>query len=209
VSLIHRPHQPAEKLSDVLADLAAPQTGTVSLADVMAAVGERSFGALLVLLAIPNMLAGVIPGLSIVLGLPLMLLSLQLIVAARRPWLPPRLARLEIRRSDLHRLVDKVSPRLRRLERALRPRLPGLTAPWAKRLIGVACLALSVFVFLPIPLANLLPAIGIMLFGFAILERDGLVAIAATAVTIVCLTLFGSVAFAFTAAAGQAIQQLG
>jgi len=175
----------------------------------MAAVGERSFGALLVLLAIPNMLAGVIPGLSIVLGLPLMLLSLQLIVAARRPWLPPRLARLEIRRSDLHRLVDKVSPRLRRLERALRPRLPGLTAPWAKRLIGVACLALSVFVFLPIPLANLLPAIGIMLFGFAILERDGLVAIAATAVTIVCLTLFGSVAFAFTAAAGQAIQQLG
>jgi len=138
MSLTRRRHQPAEKLSDILAGLAAPQAGSVSLADVIAAVGERSFGAILVLLAIPNMLAGVIPGLSIVLGLPLMLLSLQLIVAASRPWLPRRLAKLEIHRSDLRRLVDKGSPHLRRLERGPRPRLPGLTAPWAKRFIGVA-----------------------------------------------------------------------
>ena len=198
---MRRPHQPAEKLSDILDHLAAPQTGPISMADVIAAVGERSFGALLVLLAIPNLFAGVIPGLSIVTGLPLMLLSLQLVFAAGRPWLPPRLARLDIRRSDLRRLSDRVGPHLRRLERGLKPRLLMLTAPWAERLIGTACLLLSVFVFLPIPFANLLPSIGIMLYGFALLERDGLLAIAATAVAITCLTLFGSVAFAFTAAA--------
>ena len=206
---MRRPHRHAEKLSDILDGLAAPQSGSVSMTDVIAAVGERSFGALLVLLAIPNLFAAVIPGLSIVMGLPLMLLSLQLIVAARKPWLPRRLARLEIRRSDLHRLVDKVGPALRRLERGLKPRLLIMTAPWAERLIGAACLVLSLFVFLPIPFANLLPAIGIMLYGFALLERDGLLAIAATAVTVACLTLFGSVAFAFTAAAGHALRQLG
>jgi len=181
----------------------------VSLADVVAVVGERSFGALLVLLAIPNVLAAVLPGLSIVLGLPLMLLSLQLVVAAKKPWLPNRLARLEIRRIDLDRLVEKTSPHLRRLERGLKPRLLILTAPWAERLIGAACLALSIFVFLPIPFANLLPALGIMLFGFAILESDGLFAIVGAAVTVVCLSLFGSVAFAFAAAASLAIRQLG
>jgi hypothetical protein len=206
---MRRPHQPREKLSDILDNLAAPQAGAVSMADVIDAVGERSFGALLVLLAIPNLFAAVVPGLSIVMGLPLMLLSLQLVFAARRPWLPPRLARVEIQRSDLRRLVDKVGPRLRRLERGLKPRLLILTAAWSERVIGTACLVLSVFVFLPIPFANLLPSIGIALYGFALLERDGLLAIAATAVTIACLTLFGSVAFAFTAAAGHAIRQLG
>lgn len=209
MALHQRPHPPVEKLSDILAGLAAPNSGSVSLAEVLAAVGERSFGALLVLLAIPNMLAAVLPGLSIVLGMPLILLSLQLIVAAKKPWLPARLARLEIRRADLDRVVTKLSPHLRRIERVLGPRLLVLTAPRAERLIGAACLALSVFVFLPIPFANLVPAIGIMLFGFAILERDGLFAIAATAVTVACLTLFGGVAFAFIAAVGLALRQLG
>ena len=155
MSLRHRPQRPAERLSDILEGLAAPRTGSVSLADVVAVVGERSFGALLVLLAIPNVLAAVLPGLSIVLGLPLMLLSLQLVVAAKKPWLPNRLARLKIRRIDLDRLVEKTSPHLRRL------------------------------------------------------ERDGLFAIVGAAVTVVCLALFGSVAFAFAAAASLAIRQLG
>jgi len=99
-------------------------------------VCERSFGALLVLLGIPNVLAGVIPGLSIVLGFLLTLLSLQLVVAAKKPWLPARLARLEIRRKDLRRLVEGIRPHLRRLERGLRPRLLMLTARWAERPIG-------------------------------------------------------------------------
>ena len=204
-----RPRRPTERLSEILDALAAPESGSVSLATVVAAVGERSFGALLVLLGIPNVLAGVIPGLSIVLGFLLTLLSLQLVVAAKKPWLPARLARLEIRRKDLRRLVERIRPHLRRLERGLRPRLLVLTARWAERLIGVACLVLSILVLLPIPFANLLPAVGIVLFGFAMLERDGLVAIAAVAVSAVSLLLFGGVAFAFTTAAGHAFRQLG
>ena len=198
----------SDRLSDIVERLAGTGSEGVSLADVLAAVGERSFGALLVLFALPNVFAGVLPGLSIVLGLPLMLLSLQLLVAARKPWLPARLARLEVRTRELRRLADALVPRLRVLERGLKPRLLLMTAPWAERLIGAACLALATLVFLPIPFANLLPAAGIMLFGSALLERDGLVAIAAVAVTAVSLVLFGGLAFAFGAAAGHALRQL-
>jgi len=198
----------SDRLSDIVERLAGTGSEGVSLADVLAAVGERSFGALLVLFALPNVFAGVLPGLSIVLGLPLMLLSLQLLVAARKPWLPARLARLEVRTRELRRLADALVPRLRVLERGLKPRLLLMTAPWAERLIGAACLALATLVFLPIPFANLLPAAGIMLFGSALLERDGLVAIAAVAVTAVSLVLFGGLAFAFGAAAGHAFRQL-
>lgn len=198
----------SDRLSDVLEQLAGTSKDAVSLGDVLAAVGERSFGALLVLFALPNLFAGILPGLSIVLGMPLMLLSLQLLVAARKPWLPARLAHLEVRTTDLRRMAGTLVPRLRVLERGLKPRLLLMTAPGAERIIGAACLALAVLVFLPIPFANLLPAVGIILFGSALLERDGLVAIAALAVTAVSLALFGGVAFAFGAAAGHALRQL-
>lgn len=193
----------------MLTRLAEPESGSVTLDELRAAAGDRSFGALLVLLAIPNMVAGLIPGLSILLGLPLILVSLQLLVGAERPWLPRRLARLEIPRADLRRIVDRVQPFLQRLERALKPRLEFLMAPWAERLIGLACLVLSLFVFLPIPFANLLPATGVLLFGFSLLERDGLMALAAMGAVWVSAALFGGVAFAFVTAAGHTVQQLG
>jgi hypothetical protein len=204
-----RPRPRADRLSVILARLAEPEEGSVTLAEVLTAVGERSFGALLVILAIPNMVAGLIPGLSIVLGLPLLLVSMQLVVGAERPWLPRRLAHLKIKRSDLRRMVERTRPTLRRLERALQPRLEFLTSPWAERLIGLGCLALSVLVFLPIPFANLVPAIGIMLFGFSMLERDGLMALAAMGIVGVSAALFSGVAIAFFAAAGLTVRQLG
>jgi len=193
----------------MLTRLAEPESGSVTLGELRAAAGDRSFGALLVLLAIPNMVAGLIPGLSILLGLPLILVSLQLLVGADRPWLPRRLARLEIPRADLRRIVGRVQPFLQRLERALKPRLEFLMAPWAERLIGLACLVLSLFVFLPIPFANLLPATGVLLFGFSLLERDGLMALAAMGAVWISAALFGGVAFAFVTAAGNTVQQLG
>jgi hypothetical protein len=199
----------AERLSDILARLAEPATGSITLGEVLAAVGERSFGALLVILAIPNMVAGLIPGLSILLGLPLLLVSLQLLIGAEKPWLPQRLARLEIQRTDLRRILERTRRVLRRLERALRPRLEFLTASWAERLIGLGCVALSILVFLPIPFANLVPATGIMLFGFSMLERDGLMALAAMGIVGLSAALFGGVAFAFITAAGHTVRQLG
>jgi hypothetical protein len=116
---------------------------------------------------------------------------------------------VEISRTDLRRIVARALPLLRRLERALQPRLEFLMGPWGERLIGLACLALSVFVFLPIPFANLLPATGILLFGFSMLERDGLLALAAMGAVWVSAVLFGGVAFAFVTAAGNTIRHLG
>jgi hypothetical protein len=196
------PRPRAEKLSGILDRLAEPAAGSVTLAEVLTAIGERSFGALLVMLAMPNMVAGLIPGLSILLGLPLLLVSMQLLIGADRPWLPRRLARVEITRQDLRRVAGRVGP-------WLRPRLEFLTAPWAERLIGLACLGLSLLVFLPIPFANLVPALGILLFGFSMLERDGAMALVAFGIVGLSAALFSGVAFAFLTAAGHTVRQLG
>ncbi len=191
------------RLSDLLAALAQPSDGVVTLGELVDAVGERSFGALLALLAVPNMVAGIVPGVSMVLGLPLVLVSLQLVVAARRPWLPRRLAQIVIRRRDLARVFARIDPGLRRLERALRPRLAYLTAPWAERLIGIGCCGLSLLVLLPIPLSNGVPSVGILCFALALLERDGVFALAGTAVLVLCWVAYGGVAASIGAAVGH------
>lgn len=193
----------AGRLSDILAGLARPAEGVVTLGEFVDAVGERSFGALLALLAVPNMVAGIVPGLSMILGMPLVLLSLQLVVAARRPWLPRRLARIVIRRRDLGRIVARIDPRLRAMERALRPRLEFLTEPWAERLIGLGCFGLSLLVLLPIPLSNGIPSLGILCFGLALLERDGIFAIAGTGVLTACWFAYGGLVATLGVAAGH------
>jgi hypothetical protein len=63
-----RPHPRTERLSDLRARLAEAVAGSVASGELPSAVGERSFGALLVILALPNRIAGVIPGLSILLA---------------------------------------------------------------------------------------------------------------------------------------------
>ena len=48
----------SRRLSDILVEVAGSGRETVFVSDVLRAVGERSFGALLVLFAMPNVLAG-------------------------------------------------------------------------------------------------------------------------------------------------------
>ena len=54
-----------------------------------------------------------------------------------------------------------------------------------------------------------MPATGIMLFGFSMLERDGLMALAAMGIVGVSAALFSGVAIAFVTAAGLTVRQLG
>jgi hypothetical protein len=44
-----------------------------------------------------------------------------------------------------------------------------------ERLLGVACLFLSIIILLPIPLANFLPAVYLAAIAFGMLQRDGAV----------------------------------
>jgi hypothetical protein len=145
----------------------------ISIQDLLEAMGDRAYGALLLIFALPNVLPTP-PGTSSVLGAPLIFLALQLAAARPTPWLPKLIASRAIAREDFVKLVGRAAPWISRAERLLGPRLEFLTAPLVERLIGVLCVLLSIVLFLPIPLGNMLPALAICLFALGILERDGL-----------------------------------
>lgn len=181
-------HHPASghRLSEVLAALAADESRErIFIGDLFRALGDRAFGALLLIFALPNVVPTP-PGTSAILGLPLVILSAQLMLG-QSPWLPKLIAGRSIARADFAAMVVRISPWLARGERLLKPRLAFAVSPVAEHAIGLLCLVLALVLALPIPLGNILPALSICLFSFALLERDGLFSLAGLAAAIVSL----------------------
>ena len=145
-----------------------------AVADLLSALGDQGFGLLILLLALPNALPGpMIPGFSAPFALAIGLLGLQLARGFPMPRLPGWLKRRSMPQERFRRFVLRTEPVLRRLERWLRPRPSGLTQGPGERLVGVALIALSAVLVLPVPFGNLPIALSIMIIALGLLEGDG------------------------------------
>jgi len=185
----------AGPLSISLATLAAdPGRERVSLSDLLELLGDRALAALLLIFALPNVIP-VPPGASAILGLPMLLVAAQLAFGGR-PWLPDFLARRSLSQAQFSSVVNKMAPWLARAEKLLRPRWQALAGPVAERLVGAMCLVLSLVVFLPIPLGNMLPAFAVCVLCLGLMERDGLCVLAGTLLAATALTVVAGVLYA-------------
>jgi hypothetical protein len=167
------PAVPPQRVSALLAELAETWPHErVSLGDVTRLLGERGYGVLMFVLALP----GVLPGVSSIAAIPLALVAVQLAIGLPRPWLPRILAARSLSRVEFARMVERVAPHLARVERLLRPRLAVLTGAIGERVIGVMCLVLALLLTVPV-LFNWPLVVPIALMSLAVLERDGAFAI--------------------------------
>lgn len=189
--------QQSPRLSAVLAAFAASEKREkATIFDLVGAMGDRAFGALLICFAIPNLIP--IPGISTVMAIPLIYLSMQLIAGRSMPRLPRSVAPRMVRWRHFERLL----PWIAHAERLSSPRLPLLVSPTVERAIGVITLLLSVVLLLPIPLGNMLPAAAVALFGLALLQKDGLATVlgvgaAATSILVVLGVMWTAAASAW------------
>ena len=180
-----QPRPRPRRLSAVLREIAGSGDERIGLDALVRAFGNRSFGAMMLLFAMPNVIP-LPPGSSAIFGVPLVIIAAQLALGRSALWLPGFLQRRSIRTADLKRIIDRILPGLRRIERLLSPRLALLFGSVGVRVIGVVCLALAIVLFLPIPGANMLPGAAIAVLSLALLQRDGvawLVGMAAAAVS--------------------------
>jgi hypothetical protein len=182
-------------LSDVLQQLAEDgERERISVGDLLEALSDRALGALLFVFACPNALPA-LPGTSVILGAPLVLLAAQL-AFKRKPWLPGFIARRSMARPDFQALIGRICPWLRRAEKMLRPRASAWALPPMEYLVGLVCLLLAIVVLLPIPLGNMLPALAISMLALGVLERDGLWIMAGLAAAAASAVLVSGVLFA-------------
>lgn len=191
---------PGRQLSEVLRDLIAGEGERVSVRDIVTALRDRSFAPLMVIFAAPNVFL-FIPGSSVFTALPLMLLGMQLLLGRSEIWLPRLVADRSIDQSAFRRIVTVSVPYVERIERMAKPRWWPKSYLAAERVIGGTSLILAVFLFLPIPFANGLPALSIVMLALGLSERDGYWFIAGLVLALIsCLVVVGILsvgAFAF------------
>jgi hypothetical protein len=158
----------------------AEETGPdrLSFSELATQLHSRSWGGLLFIFAAINVLP-LPPGTSAFFALPILIVSAQMIFGRASPWFPARIDRRGVKKHELQRLIAKMEWLELRVERIFKPRLPTLTGPTATRLIGLVCFLLALVAAIPVPLFHIAPAAAIVLFGLALIYRDGALVIAA------------------------------
>ncbi|PSO79053.1 MAG: hypothetical protein BRC41_19490 [Cyanobacteria bacterium QH_9_48_43] len=162
----------------------------VKLADILGLAGERIWGFLFVIISLPSALPVPAPGYSTPFGIVIFLLAVQLVVGSEQPWLPQRVRNYKLELEQAQRIVKKAIPWLRRIEAVARPRLDYVCASRPGRIVIGAIIALmSLSMMIAIPGTNTLPAIGVFVTGFGLLEEDGAISLAGLVLCVIGVSL--------------------
>jgi hypothetical protein len=174
-----------------------PPADPIMLANVLQLAGERTFGFLFVLLSLPSALPVPAPGYSVPFGVALFLLAVQLVVGAKTPWLPARIMHHALPLSKVQSIVKAGLPWLRRIEQLSKPRLTYVCASRTGRaVLGTAIALMAISMMIPIPGTNTLPAMGIFVVGFGLLDDDGAISLAGLVMCLLGATLSLSILYA-------------
>jgi len=170
-TLIKPPPEPRRAVSVVLDELVSDHPHErIKLAEVVAKLGDRTFGLLLLLFSVLNL----VPAINMLFGLVTALLGLQLLFGFDAPWLPKRILTIALPVSATDAVIDRIIPRVKWLERFIRPRWHWTEAPLVDNVIGLMVFGLGIVITIPVPLSNGLPALVTGLIGFGLAARDGL-----------------------------------
>ncbi len=154
---------------------------TITLDWLLGRLKRRSFGMIILLLA----LVGLIPGVCNIAGILLMIAAVQMLLGRASPRFPAAIAARGLPARHFVKLVDRALPVLRRLETMVHPRWP-IAMTLLDRFSGVAILLLALVIStIPIPVSNVAPALGIGLLALATLEQDGMLLVGAMALAAV------------------------
>jgi len=168
----------SQRLAQIIAE-DGPDPLTFS--QLAAQLHSRAWGGLLFIFGAIDLLP-LPPLTSIFFAIPMLVVSAQMVIGRETPWFPARLERRGVTKQELSRIIRKMEWLEVRVERIFKPRISVFTGPLATRLIGVSCFVLALMAAIPIPMFHFAPAGAIVLFGLALMYRDGiLVMIAALA----------------------------
>ena len=162
------------RISELLAEFrGALPPDRVTLADTVAALGDRTIGGILLVLSIPTVMP--VPlGVSVLFNLPVLLFTFEMMRRGGTVDLPDWLLRRSVSTQTVARMIDGILPRLRMVEQMLTPRLRRLTASHFERWLGTICFVMAAIAITPLPLIGWLPGFGLIIIALGLIEHDGL-----------------------------------
>jgi hypothetical protein len=172
MSLVHASPDNQRTFSQVLEALGVAEGPTLTLGEVVEAFGDRGLGALILVLSLMALFPWP-PGGKAVFAMPIILLAAELTFQRNEVWLPRWALRVSVSRSAYRTAVSRVIGPIRRVENLTRPRLTFLTGAVSEVLMGLTCVLLALVMALPVPLGDLLPALGLIFFALGVMQKDG------------------------------------
>ncbi|MDR0329479.1 MAG: exopolysaccharide biosynthesis protein, partial [Rickettsia sp.] len=102
------------------------------------------------------------------------ILSMQMLLGFRQVSLPSKINNYQISNDILINISDKIVPKIKLVEKYIRPRFSFAASIYCEQFIGLISLICSIAISIPLPLTNAVPALGITIMALGLLNRDGL-----------------------------------
>ncbi|MBH8560791.1 exopolysaccharide biosynthesis protein [Nostoc sp. CENA67] len=168
----------------------------LTLGDILTETSERGFSLVIALLVLP-FLFPMPPGLAGPFGAACLVLSAQMVLGRRSPWLPKKIARYKFPRPFAELLLKNLQRLTRILEKITRHRLAKIANnPLTWRINGLCISWLTILLMSPVPFTNPFPTVGILLLAVATIEADGLLICVGYVLTALITALFGFIGYA-------------
>ncbi|WP_103872223.1 exopolysaccharide biosynthesis protein [Bosea lathyri] len=184
------------RTSGLLTALATLPGERIAVGSIVAALKDRAYALLVVLLGLPNCLP-MPPPIPLVCGLVLAFVAAQMLAGRTMPWLPQALLARSIGKPELTRAVARALPILLRLERFSQPRLTMLGGAFAIQVLGFVILVLALGLIVAAPFIGQIPlGLAVCLVGLGLVERDGVIIIIGAVFGAIGLMLSAGFAYA-------------
>ncbi len=160
---------------------------TTTIGQLLDAFGTRTFGPLMLLPAIIAVApTGAIPGMSIVTGTIILLISMQILIGRGHVWLPERVTTFSLSRDKLKESVGQAVPWANWLQNYVGRRWTLLADPPAHYLVAATCaaLALTMFPLALVPFGVAIPGSAVALFALGLTLKDGALIVAGYILTV-------------------------
>lgn len=145
-------------------------------------------------------------GVPQIVSVPLFFVTLSIILGHEKLWLPYPLMSRRLSKASFLSILAHARPQLERLGRLSRPRLHSFTSSPMRNLAGLVMTLSAVSIALPFPMTNTVPAVGIMVSSFGLLERDGLFVLLGSLISMIWL---GALVSAGSGLMAFAVAQIG
>jgi len=181
--------------SDLKQILTAHENDAISVRDIVATLGDRGFGLLIVLLSLPSALPVPAAGYSIPFGILLAILAAQIIAGRSTPWLPNWALNMKLGRKMSEGIVNYAVKFFDRMEHLIKRRFEWAAGRAGLIFAGSVIIFMSGVMIIPIPMTNTFPAFVIFLVGVGMTEKDGLIFIGAAILGALTACFYGFIIY--------------